>query len=314
MSDPLPDAAVRRLRDRLAIPPVVAGRYAIEGLAGRGGMGEVYRATDARLGRTVALKVIAAERSAGTAGARIEHEARILARLEHPGIVPVHDAGTLDDGRAWYVMRFVEGSSLDAIVRAGAGRGELLRIVLRIAEAMAFAHGQGILHRDLKPGNVMVGPFGEVLVLDWGIAQMLAPPAATGPGAPDGHAAGAPAGTPGYMAPEQASGALPLDERADVFSLGVLLRDLLVHDGTPVPRPLGSIIRRATEPDRAARYPTALALAEDLRRWLDGEAVLAHREGMAERLWRFARRHQVALLLLVAYVVIRTVILLWRGI
>src|SRR5690606_18788142 len=111
---------------------------------GRGGMGEVYRATDTTLERTVAVKVIAAERGPGTLGERLQREARVLARLEHPGIVPVHDAGTLDDGRAYYVMRFVEGRGLDALLREGASRGEFLRILLRIADVMAFAHERGI--------------------------------------------------------------------------------------------------------------------------------------------------------------------------
>ncbi len=322
----LPDEAVRRLRAQLALPPLVAGRYAPRGLIGRGGMGEVHRATDERLGREVALKVLAADAASGTLAERLRRESRVLARLEHPGIVPVHDAGVLEDGRAWYVMRFVEGARLDDHARGGVGRGELLRIVLRIAETVAFAHGRGIIHRDLKPGNVMIGPFGEVLVLDWGVAKVLGddvPPerpgnAGQGPRAHrddddpltlDGTAVG----TPGYMPPEQAQG-LAVDQRADVHALGVILRELLAMGTAPVPKPLLSIVARATAPEAVRRYPTVAELSADVRRWLDGEAVLAHREGLAERLWRFVRRHQAAILLLVAYVLIRTVILLWRGI
>lgn len=296
----IPDVALDRLRGQLGLPPVVGERYVIDGLAGRGGMGEVYRATDLRLDRPVAFKVIAAERGPGTLGERLQREARILARLEHPGIVPVHDAGTLEDGRAWYVMRFVDGRRLDEAT-VDAGRGERLRLLLRVAETVAFAHGRGIVHRDLKPANVMVGAFGEVVVLDWGVAALV-------------DDASEPVGTPGYMAPEQGRAGGIVDGRTDVFALGVMLRDLVERAGSPVPRPLASIMRQATAADPAARYPDAAAFAADLRRWLDDERVLAHREGAAERLWRFARRHQVALLLLLAYVVLRTAILLWRGI
>ncbi len=318
----LPDEAVRRLRSQLALPPLIDGRYAPQEIVGRGGMGEVHRATDERLGRTVALKVLAADAAASTLAERLRRESRVLARLEHPGIVPVHDAGVLEDGRAWYVMRFVEGTRLDDHARSGAGRGELLRIVLRIAETVAFAHERGIIHRDLKPGNVMIGPFGEVLVLDWGVAKVLAEedaprsgvaPAPMPRGSDPLTADGTAVGTPGYMAPEQARG-LEVDQRADVHALGVILRELLAESPDPVPKPLVSIVTRATEPDAPRRYRTVAELGADLRRWLDGEAVLAHREGLAERLWRFVRRHQTAILLLLAYAVIRTVILLWRGI
>lgn len=328
----LSDGVVQRLRERLTLPARVAERYVPEGLIGRGGMGEVYRARDEQLGRTVALKVLATDAGRGAEAERLRQEARVLARLEHPGVVPVHDAGVLEDGRTFYVMRFVEGHALDA--RGSATRGDRLRLVLRIAETMAFAHRRGVVHRDLKPANVMIGPFGEVMVLDWGVAKVLGPEAPRD-GArirtPGGTlrpyergitpveegtpltAAGATVGTPGYMAPEQARGE-DVDARADIHALGVILREALEADGAPVPKPLASVVARATAPDREARYPSMEAFGADVRRWLDGEAVLAHREGPMERVGRFLRRHQAAILLLVAYAAIRLVILFWRGV
>jgi len=133
----------------------------------------VYAADDRELQRRVALKVLAAPRITEEARERMLREARILARLEHPGIVPVHDILSLPDGRVAYAMKLVQGERLDAHARRLRGLRERLRIFERICEAVAFAHAQGVIHRDLKPGNIMVGSFGEVLVLDWGVAKIL---------------------------------------------------------------------------------------------------------------------------------------------
>jgi len=335
----IPDHALDRMRSGLATPSRIGGRYELVGLLGRGGMGEVHRARDHHLGRDVAIKLLAREASAVRLAERLERESRVLARLEHPGIVPVYDAGALDDGRVYYVMRLVDGVRLDEFARRGASRGELLRTLRRVAEAVAFAHGRGIVHRDLKPGNVMIGPFGEVLVLDWGVAKLLAEdsgrPTALpteGSGADGARSApgprtdadialtaeltadGASVGTPGYMAPEQVAQGGEVDVRADVFALGVMLRELLAVHPERVAKPLAAIVACATAPTPAGRYPGVAALSEDLRRWLDDEPVRAHNEGVLERGWRFARRHQAAILLLLTYAVVRTVILLWRGI
>jgi eukaryotic-like serine/threonine-protein kinase len=332
---PLDDRAVEHLRTIVARPATPADRYVVHELIARGGMGEVYRAVDTALGRDVALKVLPLAAAPGMAQ-RLEREARVLARLEHPGIVPVHDAGALDDGRLYYVMRLVRGRRLDEYSRAGATHGERLRVFLRLCDAVAFAHAQGVIHRDLKPGNIMIGPFGEVLVLDWGVARVLleetpAPPVPDEPGPPMPDepsprrpgarslsavtAEGAIVGTPGFMAPEQAAGlGATADQRADVFALGVILGGLLAAADAPAPRPLRSIVARATASNAAARYPGADALAEDVRRWLDGEAVAAHDETLPERTVRLFRRHQTAILLLLTYAVVRVAILLWRGI
>jgi serine/threonine protein kinase len=314
----LSDAAMRRLRSQLATPALIAGRYDVGAELGRGGMGVVHRATDRVLGRDVAVKLLAVDVPAERFAEHLRREFGLLARLEHPGIVPIYDAGVLEDGRVYYVMRLVEGKRLDAFAEGGASRGELLRIVLRIAEAVAFAHGQGVVHCDLKPSNVMIGPYGEVLVLDWGIAQVIAASrdasdrgAEAGPGA---ARASSVAGTPGYMAPEQAASAGPIDARVDVYALGITLGELHEIHADPIPKPLLSLVGKATARFAEQRYRTMTELAADIRRWLDGEKVLAHKEGPSERAGRFIRRHQVAILLLLTYVVVRTFILLWRGI
>ena len=166
---------------------------------------------------------------------------------------------------------------------------------------MAFAHANGVVHRDLKPSNVMVGPFGEVLVLDWGLARSL-----------EACELGDASGTPGFMAPEQAAGG-PVDERTDVYSLGVLLDSMLrVAPASPRPKALESIVTRATAPDRDERYSEISALAADVTRLLDGERVEAHAEGPLERAGRLLRRHRVAVGLVAAYLLTRGLFILLR--
>jgi eukaryotic-like serine/threonine-protein kinase len=301
---PLQDRVVARLRAQFALPGVIADRYELRGQLGRGGMGEVHWAYDRHLEREVAIKVLATELAAPDLAERLHRESRVLARLEHPGIVPVYDAGALDDGRVFYVMRLVDGMRLDAYAQSararGTTRGDLLRTVLRIAEAVGFAHERGVVHRDLKPSNVMIGPFGEVLVLDWGVATTLG-------------ARGSAAGTPGFIAPEAMQRDTPADPRADVYSLGMLLRELLNTHDEPVGRPLASLVAAATDPEPARRYASMADFAADLRRWLDGEPVSVHHESPLERVGRFVHRHQVAILLLLGYLVVRTFIFVRRG-
>ena len=168
----LPDQIVARLQTEMQTPDLSGTRYRALELLGQGGMGAVWLAQDSILQRPVALKILMAENSSADLAARLMQEAVVLARLEHPGIVPVHDAGMLPDGRTFYCMKLVEGQTLDRYAGKLPLR-ERLRLFQRIAEPLAFAHSRDIIHRDLKPANIMVGAFGEVLIMDWGLAKVL---------------------------------------------------------------------------------------------------------------------------------------------
>jgi serine/threonine protein kinase len=191
-------------------------------------------------------------------------------------------------------------------VSAGRDISERLSVFLRVCEAVAFAHAHGVIHRDLKPENVMVGEFGEVLVLDWGIAADVNMAECGLRHADSGLRSGESiAGTPEYMAPEQARGDAAVDHRADVFALGAVLARLAAGSA-----PLAAIARKAQSPDAAARYQSVPALAADVSRYLAGRAVEAHRERLLDRLARVGRRHRLPILLVLTYVVVR-VLLLW---
>jgi serine/threonine protein kinase len=271
-------------------------------------MGTVYVVEDTELKRRVALKVLDAGDPA--LEARLRREAQVLARLEHPGIVPVHEIGSLPDGRAFYTMKWVQGERLDRALSRPFPLADRLRLFLRIAETVAFAHARGVLHRDLKPENVMVGAFGEVLVLDWGLAKVLGdaggellPVRATGESAV--------LGTAGFMSPEQQSGrSADVDVRTDVYSLGALLR-WMASGGTP--RPLLAIGAKATAARREDRYPDVPALAADVTRFLDGAPVSAYPESLLDRAGRLFARHRVAAGIVVAYLAGRALIFLLTG-
>ena len=292
------DRAIDRLREAAAWPELDA-RYEITGIAGFGGMGTVYVARDHVLDRDVAVKVLDLADHRGSRAARLKREAQILARLDHPGIVPIHDAGSLADGRAFDVMKLVKGRRLDAVAADQPALGERLALFSRILDAVAFAHAHGIVHRDLKPDNVMVGGFGEVYVMDWGVAQ---------DGAADAEAAVV--GTPGFMPPEQET-AREVDRRADVFALGEVLSRLIADSA---PGALRAIAMKARHRDVNARYQSVEALAADLARFRNQDSVEAYQESWTERLVRLYRRYELPLLLLLAYVVMRFVLLIWRGI
>ena len=293
------DGTLAHLRD-VAEWPEVGDRYEITSRLGRGGMGVVYAAHDRTLDREVAIKVL--DLAGADAARRLQEEARILARLEHPGIVPIHDAGTLADGRVFYVMKLVRGARLDRALDGEATTVERLDVFTRIAEAVSFAHAQGIVHRDLTPANVMIGRFGEVLVLDWGVARNLAKETA-----PEGVV-----GTPGFMAPEQARGASETaDVRADVYALGALLEAMVP---SPLPRRLAAIAAKASAADVDARYPTVEALSQDILRFRHGDPVEAYRENWLERGARVYQRYRVPILLVLAYMVMRAVLIVWLGV
>jgi serine/threonine protein kinase len=303
----LPDKVIDHLREAVVQPDFSATRYELLGEIGRGGMGTVYVGRDKQLDRRVALKVLNIHDPNGHAAERMAEEARVLASLEHPGIVPIHDLGTLPDGRIFYAMKLVDGTRLDAYSKTGATLSERLRVFARICETVSFAHARGIIHRDIKPENIMVGQFGEVLVLDWGVAKIAGigrEHSSPGSAGRSHTASGTVIGTPGYMAPEQAAGLSDqVDERSDVFSLGMTLEALV----TPpeVPKRLRAIWGKAASSDRSTRYATALELSADVERFLAAEPVLAYRETVLERLGRVAARHQTLVLLVVAYLVMR---------
>lgn len=326
----LSDKALGRLRGS-SMPDLSGTRYELRELIARGGMGAVYAAEDRKLNRCVALKVLDSGAAAPELAERLLREAQILAQLEHPGIVPVHDVGTLPDGRVFYTMKFVEGLRLDQHIKQLDSLPERLRLFLRICDAVAFAHARGVLHRDLKPANVMVGSFGEVLVMDWGLAKVLKENPASGEtvfasatqtenankeetqsSAITGH--GTVLGTPGYMSPEQERGETEkIDARSDIFSLSAVLqfvaRKNAASDQRNLPRAINAICEKASAPLPENRYATVSELAADVSRFLDGLPVSAYSENLLEKTVRFYHRHQVAILLITAYLTMRFLVL-----
>ncbi len=312
----------------------------------RGGLGAVFVALDVELHRQVALKQILDQHADDpTSRQRFLLEAEITGGLEHPGIVPVYGLGAYGDGRPYYAMRFIRGDSLkEAIEHFRADKGlkedpgkrslelhKLLRRFLDVCNAIEYAHSRGVLHRDIKPGNVIVGRHGETLVVDWGLAKArgwadaespderpLVPSSASGSA---DTLPGSALGTPAYMSPEQAQGDLErLGQRSDVYSLGATLYCLLtgrppvenddvgavlraVQRGEfPPPRQLDPSLDRALEAvcQKAMalkpedRYPSPRALAEDVERWMADEPVMAWREPISRRARRWARRNRTA--------------------
>ncbi len=272
------------------------GRYRVGREIGAGGMGRVSLVHDLRLLRDVAWK-----RGDG----RLLREARILAQLEHPGIVPIHDMGFDHRGAPYFAMRVVTGKSLAQVLTdtPQEQRASLLRPLLQAAEAVAFAHHRGVVHRDLKPANIMIGSFGESQVVDWGLARVLedaeAPIAAEVRSALAGFDGGR-VGTPSYMSPEQEAGRCA-DRRSDVYGLGRMLGEIVGvgsrASSAATPPELLAIIARSTATDPEVRYPDAAAFASDLARFLDGARVLAHSYRTHELLRRFLRAYRIPLLI-----------------
>ncbi len=329
-------------------PSFAGQRFRILRPHASGGLGEVYVARDGELNREVALKQI----KGGYADhpesrSRFLLEAEVTGGLEHPGVVPVYGLGHYPDGRPFYAMRFIRGDSLKqaiekfhrADVQPGRDPGEralalrqLLRRFVDVCNTIAYAHSRGVLHRDLKPGNVMLGPYGETLVVDWGLAKPIGRPEGAAlitegtlrPSSGSGLTPtqmGSAVGTPAFMSPEQAAGRLDeLGPASDVYSLGAMLYSLLTGRAPFADADLGTMLRKveagefppprqvnrtvppaleavclkAMANDPGGRYPSPKDLSDEIELWLAGEPVTAWREPAMVRLRRWARRHRTA--------------------
>jgi tetratricopeptide (TPR) repeat protein/predicted Ser/Thr protein kinase len=298
--------------------PVIA-RYRVVRLLGEGGMGTVYEAEQDNPRRTVALKVIRAGLVSNSLLQRFAREAQILGRLRHPGIAHVYDAGVAEGGQPYFAMELIAGVPLDRYAREQAvdARGRL-ELLARVCDAVQHAHEGGVIHRDLKPGNILVEASGQPRVLDFGVARAAdADVTAVGGRTESGQLIG----TLSYMSPEQASGhPSAVDARADVYALGVVLYELLAQrppyslDGLPLPEAarvireqeparLGAleprlrgdvetIVAKALEKEPQRRYPSAAELAADIRRHLNHEPILARPPSALYQLGKFVRRHK----------------------
>ncbi|MBL0214670.1 MAG: serine/threonine protein kinase [Myxococcales bacterium] len=310
--------------ERPSLPPAAIGltpiaqRYKLGEQLGKGGMGEVLDAIDEQIGREVAIKRMRAEAPSEKQIARFMREARIQGRLEHPAVVPVHELGRDAEGKPYFAMKKLKGTTLAEILKAENTAKypfqRQLRALADVCLAVELAHTRGFVHRDLKPDNIMLGDFGETYVLDWGVAKVTgeddsALVASEEPGQGLVTAAGAAVGTPGYMAPEQARGLADIDARADVYSLGCVLFELLTHDRlhpggqagmqsavagidsrpshrTPdreIPPELDNLTVRATTPAREQRIATARELGERIQMFLDGDRDTELRRTLAKQ-------------------------------
>ena len=338
-----------------APPETRPSRYVLGPEIARGGMGAILEVRDAYLKRSLAMKVLlggsgAVPEPGGSVAPehlnRFLEEAQITAQLAHPGVVPVHELGMDPDGRVFFTMNLVRGRTLSDIVRLARAREDgwtntrALQVVLRVCETVAYAHDKGVIHRDLKPANVMVGRFGETYVMDWGLAKVIGaddprdpPPSARvvpfegdDPRVLDSPVMtmdGAVVGTPAYMSPEQANGAVAeVNRRSDVYAIGAMLYQLLtgrpphvdpdettspvavllaVRAGPPAPvldvdptapQELVAVCEKAMARDPEARYASAADLAEDLQAFMEGRVVRAHRTGALIELRKWVGRNR----------------------
>ena len=301
-----------------AIVELPEAGYTLGSVIGRGGMGEVVAAHDKRIGREVAIKRMTGNSPDAEQLSRFLREARIQARLDHPAIVPVHELGTDEHGRPYFTMKRLAGVTLAFRIADGAAQNRLLRAFVEVCNAVEFAHAHGIVHRDLKPSNIMLGDYGEVYVIDWGIARVLAEQQLETVKVDidtlgDDTKSGALLGTPGFMAPEQLRGqhATPA---ADIYALGAILFEMLAGEPLhkrgqaaiantlstpqvapserapqrPIPPELDALCFRALDEDPTQR-PSAHELAEAIQAYLDGDRDLAQRRRLAAQQLEQAR-------------------------
>ena len=336
-----------------ATPPASpAAKYAISGKLGQGGVGEVLLVEDRDLERSVAMKRLLPQPGGTVAEdtlTRFLREAQTTGQLEHPNIVPVHDVGLDNQGQLYFTLKYVRGLSLRQVIR-GRERNDhvekggplfrdaytprkMIEILIGVCQGIAFAHSKLVIHRDLKPENIMLGKFGEVLVMDWGLAKTLTPATRQeldsaktvrigGPAEATLTMEGAVAGTPAYMAPEQAAGRISeLDERTDIYALGAMLYEMLSgkapYEGgnaiqvlyrvqneapprlmvgapgfNPIPRELKAICEKAMQRRPEDRYRSAAAMLHDLEAFLDNRSVTACPDSALQRLGKWARRNR----------------------
>ena len=324
-----PPSTTQPSADYVELLAVERRHYAIVGELAKGGMGRVLEARDLRLGRQVAIKELLPKHR--DAARRFEREARITARLQHPAIIHVYEAGVWPGGEPFYAMPKVPGRSLDKVVAERHTLAERLALVpdvIAVADALAYAHSENVIHRDLKPANVLVGEFGQTVVIDWGVAKDLGEPSPDAKvsmavhlrSPSDETESGGVVGTPAYMPPEQARGEA-VDQRADVYAIGALLYKVLAgvapyvaetsrevlelvksEAAVPLdvrepgaPPELVAIVAKAMAREPADRYATAGELAKDLERFQTGQLVAAHRYTTGQLIWRFLRRYRLAL-------------------
>jgi len=318
----LSDEAISRLQHAVDEPDLTGTQYRCLRRIGQGGMATIYLVYDSQLDREVTMKVLSVPDASGNLITRMQREAAVLARLEHPGIVPIHDVGILPDQRPYYVMKYVHGKRLDEYAAQVESIPDKSRVFQRICEAVAFAHSHGIVHRDLKPQNIMVGAFGEVLVMDWGIAKLFY--------REDPEDRGSIMGTPLYMSPEQATGdAKNINELSDVYGLGAILYFLLTGSApirsedfvvTPprqmkkdVPKLLQAVCLKAMSRLPQDRYENVTELSKDVQRYLDGQPVRAYRENPFEIAARWTSRNYFLVILILTYLFVRTLLLYFTG-